>query len=195
MRAATSSAPRHQPGMLPMIRTVPWLIVSVTLLGGCALRDSPLEPSAAVRNGTPWLQTDRAEYVLREEGQVLAVDFELVYENRLDQAVAVPTCHSPMRPIVERRVGGEWVHAWSPVELMCITSPLVIPAGGSYRFRYPVRLGMWDLESWPRSSEGGINGTHRLVWFVGAHDRRADNGLGAPLPLEYRVSNEFVLRD
>jgi hypothetical protein len=165
------------------------LLAGAMLLSACAAVDLA-GPLSARAGDAPWLRTDREAYDVRMEGGVRAVDFELTYENPLDAAVAVESCHSPRRPLLEKQVGNEWVYAFSPVELMCITPPLIIGARATYRFRYAVRIDDWDLARWP----GSIDGTYRLVWGVARRDGRSDSATGPLLPLTYRVSGSFTLR-
>jgi hypothetical protein len=122
-----------------------------------------------------------------------SVDIDLAYTNPLRRAVAVPACHAPYRPLLQKFENGEWVDAFRTIELMCITSPLVIAGGATHEFRFAVRAGR-PADVAPRFEVEEIPGTYRLVWAVGLHDRRADNGVGAPLPFEQRVSNTFELR-
>jgi hypothetical protein len=170
------------------------VLVAALLAGACSSLGDPLGPLPALEPGDTYLTTDATEYVIRVEGGLRAVDFELTYRNPLDVAVAVPGCHSPARPMLQKLVDGEWVQAFSPIELACITAPLVIPARGTHRFRYALRADPHDLGRWRAAVGGALDGTYRLRWWVGLHDRRALNGMGEPLPLEYVVSNPFELR-
>lgn len=154
----------------------------------------PFGPNSVLAPGETFLTTDAPVYEIRVEGTVHAVDFELTYRNPLNVAVAVPACHSHTRPMLQKLVDGEWVYAFSPIELLCITAPLVIPARGTHQFRYELRAAAHDLARWPGAADGTLDGTYRLRWSVGLHDRRADAGVGKRLPEEYVVSNTFELR-
>jgi hypothetical protein len=169
------------------------LIVASLLATACSGAGDPLTPSRSLAPGESWFSTDAAQYEIRVVGAVHAVDFELAYRNPLDQAVAVPACHNPVRPLLEKQVDGGWILAHAPIELMCITAPLVIPAGATHTFRYPLRADGYDLDSWRSRTGGTLDGTYRLRWFVGTHAPRSDNGIGVPLAEEYSVSNSFVL--
>jgi hypothetical protein len=175
-------------------RTIPALAAAALLAAAaaCAADGGPFTPRATLSPGDGWLRTDRAEYQVQDVNGILTVDFGLVYENPLDRDVAVPACHSPHPPLLEQLVAGEWRLAYSPPVLMCITAPLVIPRGREHHFRHVVRADAWELERWPTAG-AERTGNYRLVWAVGTHDRRATNGMGAPLPLELRLSNEFLL--
>lgn len=169
-------------------------LLAVILAGACSRTADPLGPLASLTAGETFLVTDAAVYEFRLEGSFHAVDFDLTYRNPLRAAVAVPACHTPVRPMLEKQVEGEWVHAFSPVELMCITRPLVIPARATHTFHYQLRADAYDFDRWPRAADGSLSGIYRLRWWVGLHDRRADAGVGQPLPLAYVVSNTFELR-
>ena len=170
-------------------------VLTVLLASACSSTADPLGPTTALQPGETLLTTDAPAYQVREEGIVrAAVDFDLTYRNPLAVAVAVPACHIPARPMLQKLVGGEWVRAFSPVELLCITPPLVIPSRGTYQFRYQIRADAHDLARWPGATDGSLAGTYRLRWWVGVRDRQADTGVGTPLPEESVVSNSFELR-
>lgn len=170
------------------------VVLAVLVAGACTGSADPFGPGTALQPGETLLVTDAPAYEIRQEGVRSAVDFDLTYRNGLDVAVAVPACHSPARPMLQKLVGGRWVRAFSSVELMCLTAPLVIPAKRTHHFRYHLRADAHDLERWSEAVDGSLGGTYRLRWWVGIHDRRADTGVGAPLPEEYVVSNSFELR-
>lgn len=170
-------------------------VLAVLLAGACSSTADPLRPTTALQPGETLLTTDAPAYEVREETPIrAAVDFELTYRNPLGVAVAVPACHSPARPALEKLVGGKWVHAFSSVELLCITPPLVIPAGGTHHFRYQMRADAHDLARWLGATDGSLPGRYRLRWWVGVRDRRADTGVGTALADKYVVSNSFDLR-
>jgi hypothetical protein len=170
------------------------LLLASLVTGACSSLADPLAPLPALAAGESLLTTDALEYEIRSEGQMRAVDFDLTYRNPLDVAVAVPACHRPYRPVLQKLVEGQWVDAFSPIELMCITAPLVIPARGTHQFRFELRADAFDLARWPGAAGGSLDGTYRLRWWVGIYDRRMDNGVGQLLPEEYVVSNNFVVR-
>lgn len=171
-----------------------FLLAALLLASACSNVPDVLGPRAEIAAGQTFLTTDASEYEIRAMGALHAVDFNLTYRNPLNVAVAVPACHSPARPMLQKLVESEWVQAFSPVELACITPPLVIPARGTYQFCYLLRADQYDLRRWPKYADGTLEGTYRLRWLVGLHDRRASNGLGESLPTEYVVSNPFELR-
>jgi hypothetical protein len=170
------------------------VVLAVLFAGACTGSADPFGPSAALQPGETLLTTDAPAYEIRQEGVFHAVDFDLTYRNALDVAVAVTACHTPAQPMLQKLVGGRWVRAYSSVELMCLSAPLVIPAKRTHRFRYRLRADTYDLERWSEAVDGSLEGTYRLRWWVGVHDRRSDTGVGAPLPEEYVVSNSFELR-
>lgn len=170
-------------------------VLAALLTCACSSTADPLRPTTALQPGETPLTTDAPAYEVRGEGAIrAAVDFDLTYRNPLDVAVAVPACHTPARPALQKLVGGRWVHAFSSVELLCISPPLVIPAGGTHHFRYPLRADAHDLARWLGATDGSLPGTYRLRWWVGVRDRRADTGVGTRLAEKYVVSNSFDLR-
>jgi hypothetical protein len=174
--------------MRPAILLLAWALP----LGACTL-DSITAPRSALAPGETALQTDAAVYTVAAEPTVYVADIPLTYTNPMNHAVAVPACGSPHKPVLEKRVDGEWVRAFQWPEPMCITSPLVIARGATHHFTFPLRASRLPNTA-PVFEVDEIPGTYRFVWWVGVHDRRADNGLGEPLPFELRVSNTFELR-
>jgi hypothetical protein len=193
-RAGSADVQTSGPGEIMTGVRYPAILLGALLAAGCSSLADPVGPLPSLMAGDTFLSTGAAVYDLRAEGALRAVDFELTYRNPLTSPVAVPACHTPVRPMLQKLVDGEWVHAFSPVELLCITPPLVIGADSKHTFRYRLRADAYDLERWPRAADGTSDGTYRLHWWVARYDRRAANGLGTPLPLEYVVSNPFQLR-
>lgn len=169
------------------------LLLAAAAPAACAAAHDPLAPGAET-SGAPFLTTDSAEYVLRQEGSMLVVHFQLSYTNPLRVPVAVPACHSPAPPLLQKLVDGEWVLAHAPVMAACITPPLVVPARATHRFQHFIHADEWERRRWPTNPDGSLDGTYRLYWFVGVGDRRADTGVGRPLADELVVSNTFTLR-
>lgn len=170
------------------------VVLAVLFAGACTGSADPFGPNTALQPGETLLTTDAPAYEIRREDIFHAVDFDLTYRNGLDVAVAVPACHTPVRPMLQKLVGGTWVRAYSSVELMCLSAPLVIPAKRTHHFQYRLRADTYAFERWSEAVEGSVDGTYRLRWWVGVHDWRADAGVGTPLPEEYVVSNSFELR-
>ena len=169
------------------------------LVLGCS-RSGPGEPGLATQDhaaeGAP-IQTDRAEYTLSFTPQLAELSIGVRYVNRTGGRVYLETCHTPHPPVLEKRVGSEWVVAYRPAVLRCLGQPVVIRAGETYDYTFKVVAGRPGTNNFPQFEVAEIPGTYRLVW--GLLDTWNPDGpgpgLGRLLPLEQRVSNEFQIRE
>ena len=172
--------------------------LTIALLGlalGCS-RGVPGEPAPASPDqgaeGAP-IQTDRAEYAVRYTQQLAELTIGVKYVNRTGGTVYLPTCQVPHPPVLEKRVGTGWVAAYRAPVLMCLGPPVVIRPGERYDYTFKVSAGRPGTNYFPQFEVAEITGTYRLVWgLLGTWDPDGSGpGLGRPLPLEQRVSNEF----
>lgn len=163
----------------------------VLLLGACTnMLEPPLREEAAP------LQTDRLEYEVRRADGQLSVAIPFTYRNETGRTVYVVNCKRQVPPSLEKYVGGEWVHAWSPVVLDCLGPPIVIEPGATYADSLRVMAWKQGGNAYPQFEVAEVEGIYRLVWGPLVHDyddRR--QGFGEPVPLEERVSNAFLLKD
>jgi hypothetical protein len=167
-------------------------VAGVVSLASCTL-DSLNASRPSLAPDETALRTSAAQYVVATEPTVYTADIPLTYSNPLGRALAVPACRWPFNPVLEKLVDGEWVRAFQWPELACIGPPLVIPRGAAHSFVFALRASRLP-NTMPVFEVAEIPGTYRFVWWVSVHDPAADTGVGAPLPLELRVSNAFELR-
>src|SRR5687767_12758871 len=91
-------------------------------------------PAAAPEGQAATLATDSEQYTVRFVDGMHRATIGYVYTNRSADAVSATHCHTPPPPTLEKRVGEEWVRAYNPVMLMCLTIPhFRIAAGATYR--------------------------------------------------------------
>ncbi|MFN2564963.1 MAG: hypothetical protein ABR499_08140 [Gemmatimonadaceae bacterium] len=134
------------------------------------------------------LVTDSAQYTVRFVNGMYRARIGYRYTNQSGDAVSVAYCRTPPPPLLEKKVGGEWVQAYSAVVLLCRSIPdFRIPAGGTYR-------GALDLAAAPRGRNevpilevDSVPGTYRLRWELRAGN---DPDVGAVVEA---ISNEFRL--
>jgi hypothetical protein len=141
---------------------------------------------------TPWLVTDHSVYTLRYTAQTVEVDIRFRFENRSRHAVAIPRCTHPYRPALDKLIGGEWVEVLSPRDL-CWNEPVVVGPNRSQYFAFRVQAWRPHMGLEPRFQTNHIPGTYRLRWDIYEYDAFGQFRIGAPLPIEHRVSNEFRL--
>jgi len=138
----------------------------------------------------PWLITDRTTYVARYTASTVILDINFQFENRSRVAVAIPRCTQPHRPVLDKLVAGEWVEVFTPLET-CWDQPLVVGPGRTSQFSVRVRAGLPHTNIHPQFRTSHVPGTYRLRWDLYRYEPHAQFRIGAALPLEYRVSNEF----
>lgn len=160
--------------------------VLATLAGcGGSLLESVAEPA---------IRTDQSEYRLRQTALGLETQILFTFRNRTGGAVYVPNCRGDAPPVLEKLVDGEWVRAWAPVILLCLSPPIVIQAGARHADTLRV-LGCHPQNNCaPKFEVAEVEGTYRLLWphvLTSYDDRR--HPFGDPLPVGERISNTFVL--
>lgn len=156
------------------------VIVAALSLAAC-------EPVAPDVDGG--IVTGRDSYVLQRTDSGIEGTIDHTFTNRTDETAYVVNCLGGHSLSLERWQGGEWVLAWSPVVLGCLSEPIVIEPGGAHSDTVNVFAGHRGSNLYPQFKVREIEGTYRLVWHDIVHDY--DDGHGTPLPLRDRVSNTF----
>jgi hypothetical protein len=150
----------------------------------------------------PPIQTDQLVYTAErgttyyEDGRVwgryVRLDIALRYTNPTGGPIYLPTCHSIHPPALEKKQGGAWSTAYSPIVQACAGPPEIIEPGKTFEYSYQVEGYLSGGNVWPQF-ETSVAGTYRLVWTAYATWTvdSGETGLGRELPLADRVSNEF----
>lgn len=163
-------------------------VLLLALLLACGTPSEPSEPSDQL------IRTDHAVYELRSTEYGLEVEIPFTFENRTGRTVYVVNCHEHTTRLLEKRVDGEWVHAWAGAVPLCLSSPIVIAPEATYRDTLQVFAGNPSNNMFPKFEVQEASGTYRLVWYGVLrnydHDRQ---GFGDPVPLAQRISNTFQL--
>ena len=144
------------------------------------------------RDASAPMQTDALLYKVRETewGYETRRAIGYVFTNELSTSVYVANCHRLVPPSLQKLEGGTWVAAWSAAVPLCKSPPIVIPGGQIYEDS----LSVWgcvrgSTRCFPQFQAEGITGVYRLVW----HGVSTSPSGGDEIPLEQRVSNQFVL--
>jgi hypothetical protein len=167
----------------------------ILVLAGCEVEQVTFGTNeGAARRADWWLETDSLVYTVEYTPNTVVLDIAFTFHNRTSRTLAVPRCAQVHRPALEKLVYGEWHEVYRPFE-ECWADPLLIPPGAVRRFSYPIRAPRTPAGEGPRFETSHIPGRHRLRWEVYEHDPFAPYRIGWPLPLQYRVSNEFRLVD
>lgn len=166
------------------MKPIPLLTLTVALLLP-ACDDDPTGPAS------PAIQTDRAAYTLEPAGEGWTAEIPYVFVNRTGRDVFVSHCGGIYSTRLDRWEGGEWVEAWSPSLPLCLGVPQRIEPGEAV----PDTLFYVERATDPTVDAADLQGTYRLVW-VGIHfgDPLAGGWIGA-VPVAYRSSNAFELRE
>lgn len=160
------------------------------LMIGCGAITAPRDQGKAP------LQTDRLAYQLqRDSRDNLRVEIPFTYHNRTGKTVYLVNCHGDVPPSLQKWQEGEWVTAWSPVVLLCLSPPIQVAPDAVYEDTLRVFSARQGSNAAPQFQVPATDGTYRLLWHVPVHDYGFDDSpYGTPLTLENRVSNNFELR-
>jgi hypothetical protein len=133
------------------------------------------------------IQTDKKIYKVAVTSQSVKFTINYSYVNRTSRAVFLPTCRTPYRPLIEKKIEGRWVTVFQPVELMCAGPPVRIEPGEKYRDTFDVEAFLPGNNMHPefKVDVREIEGLYRLVHLFSGQDQI--------LPMEERISNEFKL--
>lgn len=154
----------------------------VALAGGC---DGVTDLE---RNGEALVQTDALTYTLRETpgGRGLEAEIPYRYENRTNSTICMENCRGSFRVgLVDD--SGEIV--WSPIVLLCRSTPITFAAGETYRDTLHVFHGL-ESNLHPQF-EGDPEGTFRIeILSAGGPGESCQTD---EVPRDLRVSNSFKL--
>lgn len=136
------------------------------------------------------LASDSSQYTVRFVDGMYRATIGYVYTNRSGDAVSATHCHSPPPPLLEKRVGGQWVRAYDPVMLMCLTIPhFRVPRNATYRGTLYFAAAQRGRNMAPTLEVESIPGTYRLRWGLRAGDDPEARGAS----IVEAISNEFRL--
>lgn len=175
-------------------------LVAILVVNSCG--GSPQEPAdgpngpiapVVTRDSAALFQTDSLVYTMRTDHDVTG-DIGVALTNRTTGPLYIVNCSGSTGLALEKRVDGRWQYAWSPVIPLCLSPPIIVPVGGTYRTRVYINGAPPESGTRPQWLGGDVAGEYRLVWqqVLSSYDDRAP--FGELLPLEARVSNRFTLR-
>lgn len=124
---------------------------------------------AALENGVR-LRADSAQYSVRVTGTTYLATIGFQFDNNSGRTLSKNYCHAPSPPTLEKqRANGEWVFAYSGVELMCLTlPPFRVADGGTYRGALLLAASLPGTNSFPQFGPDSVPGTYRLRWELRA---------------------------
>jgi hypothetical protein len=142
----------------------------------------------------PPIRTDQPAYRLEDTGIGLETQIPFTFRNRTGGPVYIPNCGGNAPPMLQKLEDGQWVNAWAPVVLLCLSPPIVITPGTTYADTLRVFGGHPGNNMYPKFDVPHVPGTYRLLWpsvLTSYDDRR--NPFGDSLPVDERISNPFAL--
>ena len=188
------------------------LVASSALASGCAREatdsgdpgssaeaDAPA-PGSSAEADAPRLRTGSAAYAFTPDGAMERAAIDFAYENRGRDTLYQPACRpnggSPgLSMAVHRRAQDGWETVWVPMLLACLSEPIEVAPGATYRDTFEIVLHPQDTTFQPElNTEVAIDGTYRLLWqqLLRTYDPNR-YPFGEELPESLRVSNAFEL--
>lgn len=143
-------------------------------------------------DGEPLLRTEGLEFQLIHTSGRIEVSIPYSYTNRTGSKVLLANCHGDVSPSLEMKRGEDWVTAWTPIHLLCLSPPIQIKQGAEYRDTLLVYAHPFGSNVHPQFDFEDIEGIYRLRWNTPYWEK---NSKTQSLPLEFRISNEIFLRD
>jgi len=159
----------------------------ISLSAGCDIGAGP-----TLTGGPPPIRTDTLEYELQPSGVGLTLDIPYVYTNRTGRTVYIENCQGGFAMWLDRKVGDGWRTAWSPTLLLCLSQPIVIEDGATFADTLHVWGALPGQNVGPAFDTDDLDGVYRIVWGSAFFFSR-DDVYGSQLPLDARISNEFIL--
>ncbi len=166
------------------MRTAVAMSVSLILLMACS------DPLVVERDQDAPIQTDRLRYDVVSGGSGWRAQIVWTFTNPIAEPVSVVNCRGSAPTKLQKLESDEWINAWSPAFLLCLSPPIVVAAGATYADTLHFFAGYPGSNAGPKLEVQEIEGVYRLVWWpLLNYDH--DDVTGDLLPLEQRASNAF----
>jgi hypothetical protein len=154
IRGVAGMVNRHRKSLTTLIA-----IGTLVYVVGC----ETLAPSA--RSLTASLRTDSTQIGVHRSGFAYIANIGFVYTNTTPKPVSKAGCGGPPFPQLEKNVGGQWVAAFYPVYLDCLTKPdFNIPSGETFRGVLQFTAYERGHNTAPELNVDSIDGIYRLRW-------------------------------
>jgi len=139
--------------------------------------------------------TSRTEYHAQIEDGTVELQIPHTFTNRTDDTVFVVNCNNAFAIKLQKKVGNEWIDAVGLVIPDCLSPAIEIASGETYNYDLKILAGTPASDNQPKFEVDRIEGTYRIVWSDVLETYSPDQyPFGEPLPLDQRVSNEFIIR-
>jgi hypothetical protein len=165
--------------------------LAAALAAGCDQPTQPLEEIVVPRDSLALFQTDSMHYSVKTSGSWYQTTIDVVFTNRTGRTAFFVNCNGATSLRLEKFVEGQWQYVWSPLLPACLSAPITVAAGASYRSTVQVVAGIPGTNTAPHFATTDLTGVFRLVWLNLVYDYQSSLPWGEPLPLDARVSNRF----
>lgn len=176
-------------------------LVALTIAVACRREELPVppvqrrapEPPAVVKRAP--VTTDRQRYALQDGAFGPETMIVSTYTAPATHDVYLLNCNGAFGVGLQRPVGDQWEHIWSPGMNACMSPPIVIRAGETHQSTVVVQSSVNAAVS-SRATEAKIDtGTYRVVWqgLLTSFDPNTP-AYGPELPLEQRVSAPIFIQ-
>jgi hypothetical protein len=162
--------------------------LSATIIAATACSSS----TAPIDDGLADFQTDSASYTLGMNSDGYTGTIGVTYTNKTTLTASFENCGGSTDYQLQKLTNGEWKSVWSPINLLCLSAPILVPPGQQHQTKIVIFGGFPGTNTGPTFSITDISGTYRAMWTEVTAVQNASSS-GAPLPIEHRVSNEFTL--
>jgi hypothetical protein len=177
---------------MDIMRLLPPAILLAVLMAACSSRDTVGPADSAA--GEPPITTDAQAYTLVADEHGFRTEIAIRFRNVTPRKMYIVNCHQILAPTLEKRVGDAWQPFWHGSTPLCLTPPIVIRAGDVLERTLRIWGSVPPASSHPQFASPDVEGTYRLVLHAVVFAYNPDReGFGEPVPLQYRVSNEFTL--
>jgi hypothetical protein len=180
-----------------VVRVALILLLLPLLLGGCT---RPVESPAPVKAAAPAkaqsappapVRTDRSSYVLTNGPRGPEATIVTTLRAPADKSLYLLNCNRQTGVNLQRKVGDEWVYAWTVTMNACLSPPIVVPPNDEHTARVYLHEHSGGV-SYPERARMIESGTYRVIW-TGVLTSVDANGRGPELPLEQRVSAPITI--
>ena len=147
--------------------------------------------------GAALFQTDSATYTFVTTAVATQGRIGTTLINRSGRAMYFVNCNGRTSLSIQRLEAAQWTHFWSPVQLLCLSPPIMVQNGGTQTFDIRDFAGNAGSNVFPKFERPLVTGVYRVIWndaYFNYRDRQNGVPWSDPVPVALRVSNSFVIR-
>src|SRR5687767_9595372 len=155
----------------PVARTVDVIRIALILLLLAACT-KPVESPAPMKTTAPTeapsppaapVRADRTSYVLTNGPQGPEATIVTTLRAPADKSLYLLNCNGATGVSLQRKVGHEWVYAWTVMMNACMSPPIVVPPNGEHTARVYLHEHSGGV-TYPQRARMIESGTYRVIW-------------------------------